>query len=262
MQQDQVSPLFNQSLEKGLAVLSAFGAERKTMNLAEVASAAGISKSSAQRMIFTLEALGYIRKHPQSRRYRLTLRTFDLGFNYLAADTLIDFANPFLAELCNVCDETVALTEPDGLQMVYVARFTSHKHVPIHMPLGSRVPMYCTASGRAYLSGRTREETMQILGRSDRVRHTQHTRTDLDEIVRMVDEARWRGFAYNNEEYYLGDLIVGAPIVDSLGRAIASVHIAAPTSRWVLEEAVSRLGPQLLECARAISNAVRTVDWE
>ena len=137
MQQDQVSPLFNQSLEKGLAVLSAFGAERKTMNLAEVASAAGISKSSAQRMIFTLEALGYIRKHPQSRRYRLTLRTFDLGFNYLAADTLIDFANPFLAELCNVCDETVALTEPDGLQMVYVARFTSHTQQRGVLPRGS-----------------------------------------------------------------------------------------------------------------------------
>lgn len=45
------NPLFNQSLEKGLAVLRGFGAARRTMNLADIAQVAGISKSSAQRMV-------------------------------------------------------------------------------------------------------------------------------------------------------------------------------------------------------------------
>ncbi|MCA3846656.1 MAG: helix-turn-helix domain-containing protein, partial [Burkholderia sp.] len=64
--------LFNQSLEKGLNVLRAFSAKRRTMTLAEVADAAGMTKSSAQRMVYTLEKLGYIRKHPVTRRYQLT----------------------------------------------------------------------------------------------------------------------------------------------------------------------------------------------
>ena len=53
--------LFNQSLEKGLAVLGAFNAQRRTMTIADVAAAAGINKSSAQRMFYTLEQLGYLR---------------------------------------------------------------------------------------------------------------------------------------------------------------------------------------------------------
>ena len=52
---DNNNSLFNQSLEKGLAVLRAFNAAQRTMNLAEIATAADINKSSAQRMIHTLE---------------------------------------------------------------------------------------------------------------------------------------------------------------------------------------------------------------
>ena len=95
---EETNPLFNQSLEKGLAVLCSFSAQRRSMTLADVASAAGISKSSAQRMVFTLEQLGFVRKHPQTRRYQLA------------------------------------------------------QCVLAHMPFGSRIPLYCTAAGGAWLS--------------------------------------------------------------------------------------------------------------
>ena len=60
--EEDVNPLFNQSLEKGLAVLQAFSAQRNSMTLAEVAQAAQSSKSSAQRMVYTLEQLGFTRR--------------------------------------------------------------------------------------------------------------------------------------------------------------------------------------------------------
>lgn len=109
---DNENSLFNQSLEKGLAVLRAFNARNRTMNLAEVAEAADITKSSAQRMIHTLEALGYVSKHPQTKRFQLTPQVMEIGYNYLAADTLVDVANPFLAELAQTTGETTNLTEP------------------------------------------------------------------------------------------------------------------------------------------------------
>src|SRR3984885_3283890 len=90
--------LFNQSLEKGIAVLRAFSAQRRTMSLPEVAEATSITKSSAQRMIYTLEKLGYVKKHPRTKRYQLSVKAMQIGFNYLSADTLIDVANPFLSE--------------------------------------------------------------------------------------------------------------------------------------------------------------------
>lgn len=251
--------LFNQSLEKGLAVLRSFSAQRRTMTLAEVAEATDISKSSAQRMVYTLEQLGYVRKHPQTRRYQLTPRVMEIGFNYLAADVLIDVANPFLSELTKVTEETSNLTEPVGVEMTYVARFVSARFVPIHMPIGSRIPMYCTAAGRAYLSALAEDDARRLLEASIRVTHTEHTKTDVDEIMDIVSAARRQGYASNCEELFLGDMTIAAPVIGSQGQPVASVHLVTPTSRWSLQEVQQKLAPMLLQCARAITNSVRAL---
>ncbi|BBT19462.1 transcriptional regulator [Metapseudomonas otitidis] len=256
---DNDNALFNQSLEKGLAVLRAFNAQRRTMNLAEVAEAAGINKSSAQRMIHTLEALGYVCKHPQTKRFQLTPRVMEIGYNYLAADTLVDVANPFLAELAQITGETTNLTEPDGVEMVYVARFVAPKFIPIHMPIGSRIPMYCTGSGRAYLSALEDVEVRELLAASELKRHTQQTLVDPEAILAQVTITRAKGYAINNEELFQGDMTIAAPILGSQGRPVASVHVVAPTSRWTQEEAERRLAPAVIECARAIRTSIRTL---
>ncbi|WP_020205667.1 MULTISPECIES: IclR family transcriptional regulator [Cupriavidus] len=253
------SLLFNQSLEKGLAVLRAFSAERRTMTIADVAEAAGINKSSAQRMVFTLEQLGYLRRHPQTRRYQLAPRVMEIGFNYLAANPLIEVANPFLSELTKVTTETSCLTEPDLLDMVYIARFVSAHFVPVHMPIGSRIPMYCTASGRAYLSALPEDDALAAIGRAQRIAHTVHTRTQVDDILAVLREARQRGYAVNCEELFLGDMTIAAPVIGGNGRPLGAVHVVAPTSRWTREEAERKLAPPLLQCARAVSSSVRAL---
>ncbi|TLP73391.1 IclR family transcriptional regulator [Pseudomonas nitroreducens] len=256
---DNENSLFNQSLEKGLAVLRGFNASNRTMNLAEVAEAADITKSSAQRMIHTLEALGYVSKHPQTKRFQLTPQVMEIGYNYLAADTLVDVANPFLAELAQTTGETTNLTEPVRTDMLYVARFVGPKFIPIHLPIGSRIPMYCTASGRAFLSALSDDEVLELLQGSDLSSHTQYTRTSLEEILAEVAEIRRKGYAINSEELFLGDMAVAAPVRNSQGRPVASVHVVAPTSRWTREDAERRLAPAAIECARAISTSIRTL---
>ncbi|OXJ30975.1 MULTISPECIES: IclR family transcriptional regulator [Burkholderia] len=252
--------LFNQSLEKGLNVLRAFSAKRRTMTLAEVADAAGMTKSSAQRMVYTLEKLGYIRKHPVTRRYQLTPHVMRIGFNYLAADTLIDVANPFLSELTNLTGETTNLTEPDEDEMVYVARFVSTKFVPIHMPIGSRIPMYCTGSGRAFLSALPPGDARARLDGMARTPHTPRTVTALDELVALLDSARREGYATNQEELFIGDMSIAAPVLGSQGQPVAAVHVVAPTSRWTFDDACRRLAPAVIDCARGISNSIRTLE--
>jgi DNA-binding IclR family transcriptional regulator len=251
--------LFNQSLEKGLAVLRAFNAQRPSMTLQEVADATEITKSSAQRMVYTLEQLGYVRKHQQTRRYQLTPRVMQIGFNYLAANAFIDLATPFLSELALLTGETCNLTEPDGTEMAYVARFVSAKFVPIHMPIGSRIPMYCTASGRAFLSALPEDDARSLLLQSELVVHTEHTKTDVEEIMELLRTARRQGYAINREELYLGDMNVAAAVVSAQGVPMGAVHVVAPTSRWSLAEAEQRLAPAALDCARAISNSVRVL---
>jgi DNA-binding IclR family transcriptional regulator len=249
-------PLFNQSLEKGLEVLRAFNAVHRTLTLAELAELTGMTKSSAQRTIHTLERLGYVDRHPQTRRFRLTPEVMEIGYNYLAADALIPVASPFLSQLANASGETASLTEPVGLDMVYVAQLMTAKHIPVLTPVGMRIPMYCTSSGRAYLSTLPDERVRAVLDASARVPRTPATLTNVDAIFERVVACRSVGYACNEEELFLGDMGIGAPIVNNRGVAVGAIHVSPPASRWTMAEAQKKLGPLVVECAWAISRSI------
>lgn len=250
------NPLFNQSLEKGLEVLRAFSGVHRTLTLAELAALTGMNKSSAQRTVHTLEALGYVDKHPQTRRFRLTPRVMEIGYNYLAADALIPVASPYLSQLAAASGETANLTEPVGLDMVYVAQLMTAKHMPVLTPVGMRIPMYCTSSGRAWLSTLPDEQVMAMLEQSARVARTPATLTDVDAIFERVAACRRLGYACNEEELFIGDMGLAAPIVNSQGVAVGAVHVSPPASRWTMAEAQKKLAPLVVECAWAISRSI------
>src|SRR5690625_1562368 len=74
------------------------------------------------------------------------------GSQYLQTEPLLERANATLLELSQQCGETVNLNVPCGDDIVLVGRVQSRKHIPIHLPLGQRIPLFCTASGRVILS--------------------------------------------------------------------------------------------------------------
>lgn len=249
------SRLFITSLERGLQVLTAFSESRPAMKLAELAQAADMSKSSAQRFAHTLVTLGYLRKDEASKEFALAPRALETGLRYLQTSALVKGANPYLHSLNRACKETCSLAEPDGLDMVYVARFAAHKEMFVNMPVGMRIPMFCTASGRAILSRLDPDVALDLLRRSTRVPYTANTITDLARLKELLREARASGFAWADSEYYSGDVNISAPILDAAGAPIASVNISAAASRFKLADAKRELGPQAIETARAISGS-------
>jgi IclR family transcriptional regulator, pca regulon regulatory protein len=251
-------PLFNQSVEKAFAVLGVFSAERRVQGLAEIAAAAQMTTGSAQRCVHTLVQLGYLQRVARLHGWALTSKTLAIGYPYLAGHVILEQATIHLADLNHATGESVSLSEPDGVDMVFIARFPSHKRFFIHMSVGRRLPMYCTASGRAYLSALPKAEVRAILERSRLRKLTPHTLRDIPRILEIIDAARELGYAWANQECYLGDLTIGAPILGKDGRPVASVNLSGPTSRWNLAELRERLAPLLLETARAASGRVAT----
>lgn len=253
---DGADPLFNQSLAKGLLVLRAFDLAHRTLTLGEVARLTDMSKGSAQRAVHTLEILGYIGRDERSRRFRLLPKVVELGFNYLASHALVRLAHPYLAQLAQASGETASLTEPVDRHMLYVSQILTTQSIPVLTPVGMRIPMYCTSSGRAYLGCLAEDEARRILESSIREPRTPATLTGVDEILRGLQVSRKLGYAVNCEELFLGDMGIAAPIVDRFGQAVGAVHLSPPTSRWSLEEATSRLAPLVLDCARSISESL------
>src|ERR1700691_5991796 len=189
-------PLFNRSVEKAFAILAAFSAERRALNLGEIAAAVGITRSPAQRCTHTLERLGYLRREPRGGRWLLAPRVLNIAYAYFSSHALIDNATTHLIDLNQASGESVNLSEPDGSDMVFIARFPSHKRFFIHMPIGRRLPMYCTAAGRAYLSALPRAQVRALLERSTLRKLTTHTLQDIPRIIDIIDAARELGYAW------------------------------------------------------------------
>jgi IclR family pca regulon transcriptional regulator len=247
-------PLFNQSVEKAFAILEAFGGERRALNLGEVAAAVGMTKSSAQRCTHTLERLGYLRRDLRVKRWVLTPKALNMAHSYLSGHPLIEQATTHLIDLNQASGESVSLSEPYETDMVFIARFPSHKRFFIHMPVGRRLPMFCTASGRAYLSGLPTAEVQKLLRRSPLKSFTPQTITDPAEILKQIEAAREAGYAWADQEYYRGDITIAAPVFGDDGVPVAAVNISAPSSRWSLADLRAKLASVLMETARACSS--------
>lgn len=228
------------------------------MTLPELAEAAGLSKSSVQRFAHTLWTLGYLRKDPASKKFSLAPWSLELGMKYVQTSPLVLGGNPFLHTLNRNSQETCSLAEPDGLDMVYVARFATHKEMFVNMPVGMRLPLYCTAAGRAVLAKLDPAVARGLLERCDRKPYTADTITDIDALLAELDFARRHGYARSNGEFYPGDITVSAAVLDAGGTPLGAVNVSVPSSRWSFEQAQAVFGPQVVETAHAIS-ASRTL---
>lgn len=247
------SSLFVGSTEKTFQILHAFDGPHRQMPLSEIARAANLDRSAAQRLVYTLEVLGYLRRVHGTRNYALTPKLLQFSYNYLRANELIEKAFPYLLDISRSVGETVNMQELDGTEIVYVARFPGKHLVNIEFMVGSRLPAYYTASGTAILSRLSEEEQEDILARTDLRPLTPFTVCDPDQLRARVREAGEKDYALLINEAVMGDISVGAAITDEHGRAVAGLSISVPATRWTPEQVERELARHVQVAAASIS---------
>ena len=247
------SSLFIASVAKCFQVLEALNAAGRAVALTELAALAQLDRSAVQRVTHTLHALGYLRQHPLTRAFTLSGRMLEFGHTVLATDRLREKASPHLEALNRKTGETVNLTEMEGPEIVYVVRFPSLHAVSVDLHVGSRLPVYCSAAGRAILSRLDEAEAMVMLGAMKRTSMTKRTVTDLQGLRAALARARELGYALNDQETFVGDISIAAALTNRVGEPVGAINIAVPSPRWQLAEVLRRLVPQLLKTAREIN---------
>jgi DNA-binding IclR family transcriptional regulator len=247
------SSLFIASIAKCFQVLEALNAAGRAVALTELAALAQLDRSAVQRVTHTLHALGYLRQHPLTRAFTLSGRMLEFGHTVLATDRLREKASPHLEALNRKTGETVNLTEMEGPEIVYVVRFPSLHAVSVDLHVGSRLPVYCSAAGRAILSRLDEAEAMAMLGAMKRTSMTKRTVTDLQGLRAALGRARELGYALNDQETFVGDISIAAALTNRVGEPVGAINIAVPSPRWQLAEVLRRLVPQLLKTAREIN---------
>lgn len=249
------SSLFVGSTEKAFQVLHAFDGPKRHMTLADIARASGLDRSATQRLVYTLETLGYLRRIPDTRNYGLTPKVLQFSYNYVRANELIDKASPYLLDISRTLGETTNLQELDGHEIVFVARFPGHHLVNVDIAVGSRLPAYFTASGTAILSRLSDEQRREILSQTRLEPITPYTEVNPDKLLERAQRVAEKGYAIIVNETVLGDISVAAPVIDHRGLAVAAINISVPTTRWTVARVEAELAQHVQVTATSISKS-------
>jgi DNA-binding IclR family transcriptional regulator len=217
------------SLEKGVKIIDLL-ASRGTMSLSEIAADLQLDRSVCHRSLLTLRDLGIV-SPPGGSGYQLTMALFEMGMRLVNRLEVKQVVRPFMEELSRTYAETVNLGIKDGDQVVYLDKSESTHPVRADLAVGTRIPMHCTALGKAILAFRPENEQAAFCSGTALPAYAAGTITSTKRFVKELAVIRRRGFALDNEELYAGLRCVAAPVIDHTGFANCALSLAGPTSR-------------------------------
>jgi len=219
------------SVSKALALLDAFSAEEPELTLSELARRAGAHKSSAFRLLSTLQAHGFVQRSPAGRGYCLGWKLVELAGRLLARNGLRELAAPFMEELAENSGEIVHLSVLDRGEIVYLDKRGRSQPLTVSTMIGGRSPAHASAMGKVLLAGLPAGEFGGQLGSRPLRRFTPTTITDRRRLAQELAAIREQGYALDNEETFPGIRCVAAPLRNAEGRVLAAISVTAPTQR-------------------------------
>jgi len=239
------------TVAKALAVMDALAAQSEQgIGLADLSLQLHMPKSTVHRYLATLTQLGLAERRGDDR-FRLGTKVIELAGSFLANSDLRNESQAELDALSAQTDETVHLAVPSGTEVVYIAKVESKHALRMYSYIGARLPMYCTALGKAILSFGPPQRTREVLARKLKPR-TPRTITSPEALLAELKTIRAQGYALDDEENELGIRCVSAPILDYTRQAIAAMSISGPSNRVDRRRCVE-LAPLVCEAAQRVS---------
>lgn len=251
---DQTGPDFIEALARGLDVIRAFAPSRPAMSLSEVATATGLARPTARRILLTLEELGYVRAADGT--FTLTPRVLELGMAYIGSANIWDLARPHMEKLVAQTGESSSLAQLDGSDIVYVARVAVPKVITFAVTIGTRFPALQTSLGKVLLATLTPDELVRTLAEPSRSGITPRWNPDAEERDRVLREVCTRGWALTDEELAPGIRSIAVPVFDRPGHVAAALNVSVHAAETSIETLMETYLPLLLKTAAAIS-----ADW-
>jgi IclR family pca regulon transcriptional regulator len=254
------NPDYVQSLERGLAVIRAFGPDRPELRLSDVARETGLTRAAARRFLLTLVRLGYVRQNGST--FSLRPRVLELGYAYLSALSLPEVAMPHMEVLVAEVNESSSVAVLDDLDIVYVARVPTRRIMTITIAVGTRLPAYATSMGRVLLAGLPPEALDERLERMELEPLTPTTVSSVKALRERIDEVRSAGWAVVDQELEQGVRSAAVPIRDAAKTVVAALNVSVHATRMTMQALRRGVVPRLLRTAEAIEVDLRAQGWE
>lgn len=234
---------------KGLSVIEAFGKGRSALTIADAARLSGLDRASARRCLLTLVEAGYASM--DGRSFQLTPLILRLGHAYLAVP-LPRLIQPSLDRLADDLREACSVTVLDGANIACIARAAYRGDTSLG--LGSRLPAYCTSSGRVLLASLPVEQARTVLRSSERQALTEHTLTRIDDLIAELGRARAAGYSIIDQEAEMGARSIAVPINNISGKTVAAITVGVQAARVSVEKLRDEYLPHLLDFKTQLSS--------
>ena len=244
-------PDFVEALARGLDVLTCFDGRHRSMSLTEVATAAGLARPTARRLLLTLEELGYVRS--TAGTFQLTPKVLGLGMAYVGALGLWDIARPHLEALVARTGESSSMAQLDGSDIVYVARVAVPKIIALRVEIGTRFPAVQTSQGKVLLAALPQDQLAAALAEPSRSGLPPYVGPTREQLCEELTAVRARGWALADQELAPGVRSVAVPVRDRDGVVQAAMNVTVHAAETTTERLLGEHLPRLLRTAGDVS---------
>ena len=243
-----------QALDRGLTLLEIL-AEEDGLTLSELSRRSGVSASTVHRILLTLESRAYVQHDMERGLWLVGVGAFKTGSAFLRNRRVASMGRAAMHALMEATGETVNLGIEDDGEVVFISQIESHDTLRAFFRAGSRGAMHASGVGKALLAEFPEHRVRQICAVRRLERFTEHTITDLGELLSELAQVRRNGWAHDDEERSLGMRCVAAPIFNEHAEAIAGVSVSGPAVR-VTPRKLDDYGPMVRRAADEITRSI------
>lgn len=250
---EETKPYFLlQTLEKALVVLDQFIIERRALSITEVAAKLKLHKSIIHRLMATLCYYHYLEKEPETDKYRVGQKAFQLGTAYMNMSSLIEQSQASLTEMVNESGNDAHLGVLDQGSVIYLLNLEPARSYRNYTSFGTRNMVHFTALGKCLAAWKNENEILAIIKKEGMPTRTPHTITDPKLFLEELQQVRQQGYAVDYDESLMGARCLGAPIFDYSGGVVASISMSG-SKETIPEKQMKEMIRILKKHARLIS---------
>ena len=241
------------SLKKAFEILEIFlDVEQSELRLTDLAKESGLKIATVNRIAAALVDSGYLSQPEKRGKYSLGPKLLYFANVLKSKNPTREIIRPYLLNLNSLVNESIAVFNFDGHKIYCVEDVASKHPLRIHLDPFGIIPLYCSASGKIFLSNMKEQELDKYFNSSDLQAYTQNTITDLNAMKRHLVMVAQEGIAYIDEEFYVGVRSMAAGIRDTQGKYSSAVEILGPSVRLTRSRMIEIL-PELKRCASDIA---------
>ena len=242
------------SITRVLEIIEAVSYASKPLSPLELSQELDIPKPTIHRLIQNLLDEGFVNVDIgggiiPGKRVR------NLGVELWQQRLFFNERQMILQKLVDELKETCGIGVPYQMNIIYTNRANTTLPIQIYLPVGAKSPMWCTATGKLYLSQLPRTSREKILQNLSLDKFTKNTITDIDALNAELDRIAETGIGIDNEEFISEMVAIAVPIRDRKSRYLASLYLHAPTIRVSLDDLLTHV-PRLQKAAKDIQSLV------